>query len=191
MLAHIPGLRVVIPSSPRAAYGLLLAAIRDPDPVVFLEPKRLYRSVKEAFEDDGSALPLDRCRIIRPGKDLTIVTWGAMVQETVAAAEHLAKEGVAAEVIDVATIKPLDADTICESVGRTGRLVIVHEAPITGGFGGEIAACVAERALYSLQAPILRVAGYDTVMPLAKLEQFYMPSVARIVRGARETLEAS
>jgi pyruvate dehydrogenase E1 component beta subunit len=191
MLAHIPGLRVVIPSSPRTAYGLLLAAIRDPDPVVFLEPQRLYRSAKEAFEDDGAALPLDRCHIVRPGKDLTLVTWGAMVQETLAAAEQLSGEGVAAEVIDVATIKPLDGETICESVGRTGRLVIVHEAPITGGFGGEIAACVAERALYSLQAPILRVAGYDTVMPLARLEHHYMPSVSRIVGAARETLEAS
>ncbi|NIP15959.1 MAG: alpha-ketoacid dehydrogenase subunit beta [Pseudomonadales bacterium] len=190
MLAHIPGLRVVIPSSPRSAYGLLLAAIRDPDPVVFLEPKRLYRSAKEAFQDDGAALPLDRCHIVRPGKDLTLVTWGAMVQETLAAAEQLSAKGVAAEVVDVATIKPLDGETICASVERTGRLVIVHEAPVTGGFGGEIAACVAERALYSLQAPILRVAGYDTVMPLARLEDHYMPSVSRIVRAARATLEA-
>jgi 2-oxoisovalerate dehydrogenase E1 component beta subunit len=191
MLAHIPGLRVVIPSSPRTAYGLLLAAIRDPDPVVFLEPKRLYRSAREAFEDDGKSLPLDQCRIVRPGKDLTLVTWGAMVEETLAAAEQLSDEGVAAEVVDVATIKPLDGETICESVGRTGRLVIVHEAPVTGGFGAEVAACVAERALYSLQAPILRVAGYDTVMPLARLEHHYMPSVSRIVRAARDTLEAS
>ena len=113
------------------------------------------------------------------------------VQETLLAAEQLSAEGIAAEVIDVATIKPLDADTICESVSRTGRLVIVHEAPVSGGYGGEVAACVAERALYSLQAPILRVAGYDTVMPLARLEHHYMPSVTRILRAARETLEAT
>ena len=139
----------------------------------------------------GKRYKLGKAEVIRGGRDVTVVTWGAMVQETLAAADQLAGEGVAAEVVDVATIKPLDGATICESVGRTGRLVIVNEAPVTGGFGGEVAACVAERALYSLQAPILRVAGYDTVMPLARLEHHYMPSVPRIVRAARETLEAT
>jgi pyruvate dehydrogenase E1 component beta subunit len=190
MLAHIPGLRVVIPSSPKRAYGLLLAAIRDPDPVVFLEPKRLYRAVKEEFPDDGQVLPLDRCQVIRAGNEITLVTWGAMMYETLAAADLLAEEGVTAEVIDVATLKPLDAATILASVERTGRVVIVHEAAITGGYGAEIAARIAEQGLYSLQAPILRVAGYDTVMPLPKLEHLYMPDVTRILAAARQTLEA-
>jgi len=189
MLAQIPGLRVVIPSSPRAAYGLLLAAIRDPDPVVFLEPKRLYRAVKEEFPDDGQALPLDRCEVIRQGNDITLVTWGAMIQETLAAADVLAEEGATAEVIDVATLKPLDTATILASVERTGRVVIVHEAPITAGYGAEIAARIAEDGLFNLQAPILRVAGYDTVMPLPRLEHLYMPDTQRIVTAARQTLE--
>ncbi len=189
MFAHIPGLRVVIPSSPGRAYGLLLAAIRDPDPVVFLEPKRLYRAVKETVADDGAELPLDTCFTLREGDDLTLVTWGAMLQETVAAADALAGDGVGAEVIDVATLSPLDMDTILGSVEKTGRCVIVHEAAHSGGFGGEIAARLAEHGLMSLIAPVRRVAGWDTVMPPAKLEHHYMPSTARIVAAARESLE--
>src|SRR6476660_9240014 len=165
MLAHIPGLRVVIPSSPARAYGLLLAAIRDPDPVVFLEPTRLYRAAREEVEDDGAALPLDRCFVLREGTDITLVTWGAMTRETLGAADALADEGVNAEVIDVATLKPLDADSLIGSVAKTGRCVIVHEAARTGGFGAEIAALIAERGLTSLLAPVARVTGYDTVMP--------------------------
>ncbi len=170
MFAHIPGLRVVIPSSPGRAYGLLLAAIRDPDPVVFLEPKRIYRTVKEEVADDGSGLPLDVCFTLREGDDVTLVTWGAMTKETLAAADTLAAQGVSAEVIDVATLKPLDADTILASVEKTGRCVIVHEAAVTAGFGAEIAAQRAERGLLSLLAPVARVAWYDTVMPLLRLE---------------------
>jgi 2-oxoisovalerate dehydrogenase E1 component beta subunit len=185
MLAHIPGLRVVIPSSPTRAYGLLLAAIRDPDPVVFLEPTRLYRAVREPVADDGRALELDRCFTLRTGRDLTLVTWGAAVLETLAAADRLAAEGVEAEVIDVATLHPLDDATIVGSVRRTGRCVIVHEAPRSGGWGAEIAARLADRALTSLLAPILRVAGYDTVMPLPRLESHYLPSVDRIIHAAR------
>ncbi len=188
MLTHIPGLRVVIPSSPRRAYGLLLAAICDPDPVVFLEPKRLYRAAREEVEDDGAALPLDRCFVLREGGDLTLVTWGAMVSETLQAAEALAGEGVAAEVIDVTTLKPLDMATILGSVEKTGRCVIVHEAPVTGGYGGEIAARLAERGLLSLLAPVRRVAGYDTVMPLPRLEHHYMPSPERIAAAARDLM---
>jgi 2-oxoisovalerate dehydrogenase E1 component beta subunit len=188
MFAHIPGLRVVIPSSPARAYGLLLAAIRDPDPVVFLEPTRLYRAVKEDVTDDGKALPLDRAFVLREGSDLTLVTWGAMIKETTAAAETLAAEGVSADVIDLATLKPLDADTVLASVSKTGRCVIIHEAPLTGGFGGEIAARIAEHALTSLLAPIERVAGYDTVMPLPRLEHQYMPDEADILAAARRAL---
>ena len=152
MLAHIPGLRVVTPSSPERAYGLLLAAIRDPDPVVFLEPTRIYRAAKGNVEDDGEALPLDVAFILREGRDVTLISWGAMVKETSAAAEEVALEGIDAEVIDLATLKPYDEDTVLSSVGKTGRCVIVHEAARTGGFGAEIAALIAERGLLSLLA---------------------------------------
>ena len=190
MLAHIPGLRVVIPSSPARAYGLLLSAIRDPDPVVFLEPKRLYRLSRELVDDDGQGLALDRCIVVREGADVTLVSWGAMLRETLAAAAALAEEGRRAEVIDVATLKPLDMATILASVEKTGRCVVVHEAPLSGGYGGEITARLAEDAMFSLVAPLKRVAGWDTVMPLPRLEDRYMPSVARIVAAARETLES-
>jgi pyruvate dehydrogenase E1 component beta subunit len=189
MLAQIPGLRVVIPSSPARAYGLLLASIRDPDPVVFLEPTRLYRAIRQSVADDGRALDLDRCFTLREGKDLTLVTWGAMVLETTAAAERLAAEGIAAEVIDVATLHPLDQKTIVESVRRTGRCVIVHEAPLSGGWGAEIAARLAEHAVTSLLAPVMRVTGYDAVMPLPRLEAHYLPSVDRILSAAWRVLE--
>lgn len=189
LFAHMPGIRVVIPSSPRRAYGLLLAAIRDPDPVVFLEPKRIYRLQKQEVEDNGAALPLDTCYILREGSDVTIVTWGAMTFETLKAAEELDKEGVSAEVIDLATISPMDLDTILESVEKTGRLVIVHEAARSCGVGAEVAAGVAEKGIWDLKAPIVRVTGYDTVMPLFKLEYEYLPSVARIIDGVKKTFE--
>lgn len=185
MLAHIPGLRVVVPSSPARAYGLLLAAIRDPDPVIFLEPTRIYRAVKEDVADDGEALPLDAAFVLREGHDVTLVSWGAMLRETLQAADQLAEDGRSAEVIDLATLKPYDEETILSSIGKTGRCVIVHEAARTGGFGAEIAACIAERGLMSLLAPIVRVTGYDTVVPLPRLEQHYLPSVSRIVAAAR------
>jgi 2-oxoisovalerate dehydrogenase E1 component beta subunit len=191
LFAHIPGLRVVIPSSPARAYGLLLAAIRDPDPVIFLEPTRLYRLFKQEVADDGEALPLDVCFTLRQGSDVTLVSWGAMLQETQAAADVLAQEGIMVEVLDVATVKPLDMATILESVARTGRCVIVHEAARTSGFGAEIAANLAEYGLYTLLAPVQRVTGYDVVVPLAKLEQQYMPSVERIVSAVRKTLEGA
>jgi len=188
MFAHIPGLKVVIPSSPARAYGLLLSAIRDPDPVVFLEPTRLYRAARENVEDNGEGLPLERCAVLRAGNNITLVSWGAMLKETLEAAEQLARENIEAEVIDVATLKSLDAATILQSVTRTGRLVIVHEAPLTCGYGAEIAARVDEGALTSLLAPIERVAGYDTMMPYPRIESFYMPSVDRIVAAARRAM---
>jgi pyruvate dehydrogenase E1 component beta subunit len=191
MFAHIPGLRVVVPSSPERAYGLLLAAIRDPDPVVFLEPTRIYRSGKAEVEDDGEALPLDVAFVLREGSDVTLISWGAMLKETLAAADALAEDGIAAEVIDLATLKPYDEDTVLESVTKTGRCVIVHEAARTGGFGAELAALIAEKALLSLQAPIARVTGYDTIVPLPRLEQHYLPSVARIADAARQCVQFS
>jgi 2-oxoisovalerate dehydrogenase E1 component subunit beta len=184
---HTPGLKVVVPSTPCEAKGLLLAAIRDPDPVVFLEPTRIYRAVKGEVEDNGEALPLDVAFILREGRDITLITWGAMVKETSTAAEELAAEGIEAEVIDLATLKPYDEDTVLASVAKTGRCVIVHEAARTGGFGAEIAALIAERGLLSLLAPVMRVTGYDTIIPLPRLEQYYMPSAGRIVAAARKT----
>jgi len=189
MFAHVPGLRVVIPSSPARAYGLLLAAIRDPDPVVFLEPKRIYRAARESVVDNGGALPLDRCVTLLTGTDVTLVSWGAMLIETLDAAEILAGEGIEAAVIDVATLKPLDMDTILASVQKTGRCVIVQEAPLSGGFGAEIAARLAGEGLMHLVAPVERVAGWDTVMPLPRLESRYMPTAGRIAAAARRALE--
>lgn len=189
LFAHIPGLRVVIPSSPARAYGLLLAAIRDPDPVVFLEPKRIYRLVKQDVPDNGEALPLDKCFVLREGSDITLVTWGAMTHETSKAAEQLAQQGISAEIIDVATIKPLDINTIINSVEKTGRCVIVHEAARTCGVGAEIAAQLNEYALDTLLAPIQRVTGYDTVMPYYKLEKAYMPSTQRIINAVQQVME--
>jgi pyruvate dehydrogenase E1 component beta subunit len=191
LLAHIPGLRVVMPSSPARAYGLLLAAIRDPDPVVFLEPTRLYRLVKENVPDNGRALPLDVCFMLRDGSDVTLLSWGAAVRETLAAADALAEEGVRAEVIDVATIAPLDMRTILASVEKTGRCVIVHEAARNVGVGAEIAARLADEGLLTLLAPIKRVTGYDTIVPLAQLEHAYVPDTSRILAAVRDTLEAA
>jgi 2-oxoisovalerate dehydrogenase E1 component beta subunit len=186
--AHMPGIRVVVPSSPARAYGLLLAAIRNPDPVVFLEPKRIYRLNKQSVEDNGKELPLDVCYTLREGSDVTLVTWGAMTYETLKAADQLAKSGVSCEVIDLASISPIDYETILESVEKTGRLVIIHEAARTAGVGAEIAAIVAEKGMYDLRGPIRRVTGYDVVMPLFRREMDYMPSVAKITDAIRESL---
>lgn len=189
MLCHVPGLRVVCPSSPAGAYGLLLAAIRDPDPVMFLEPVRLYRAMRQEVPDDGRARPLDRCFILREGTDVTLVTWGAMTLESLRAAAELDADGVSVEVIDLATLSPIDSATILGSVAKTGRLVIVHEAARNVGLGAEIAAIVAEHGLYDLEAPIQRVTGYDTIMPLFKLEHEYIPGMRRIIDAVRVTLD--
>ncbi|MDO5609171.1 MAG: alpha-ketoacid dehydrogenase subunit beta [Pseudomonadota bacterium] len=188
IFTNVPGLRVVMPSSPQRAYGLLLAAIRDPDPVIYMEPKRIYRQYKELVPDDGEALPLDVCYVLRDGSDVTLVSWGAQVKETLEAADALAKEGIRAEVIDVATLTPLDFDTIAESVAKTGRCVIVHEAAKTAGFGAEIAARIAEECLFDLLAPVERVTGYDTHIPLFRLEMKYLPSVDKILAAARRAM---
>lgn len=188
IFTNVPGLRVVMPSSPQRAYGLLLAAIRDPDPVIFFEPKRIYRQYKEEVPDDGEALPLDVCFVLRDGSDVTLVSWGSQIKETLETADALAKEGISAEVIDVACLKPLDFDTIAESVKKTGRCVIVHEAAKTAGFGAEIAARLAEESLYDLHAPVERVTGYDTHIPLFRLEMKYLPSVEKILAAVKRTL---
>jgi pyruvate dehydrogenase E1 component beta subunit len=189
MFSHIPGIRVVYPSSPRRAYGLLLAAIRDPDPVVFLEPTRLYRLIREEVTDDGQGAPLDQCYTAREGSDITLVAWGAMVHEALAAAADLAEHGIAAEVLDIATLKPLDMDTILGSVAKTGRCVIATEAPRTCSYAAEIAANLAEDGLLTLLAPVQRVTAPDVVVPLPRLEHHYMPGRARIVAAARKALD--
>jgi pyruvate/2-oxoglutarate/acetoin dehydrogenase E1 component len=188
--AHIPGLKVVVPSTPSDARGLLLAAIEDPDPVVFLEPIRLYRAIREDIPDIYFKTEIGPIRVERAGDDLTLISWGAMMKETRSAADILGSEGVSVEVLDVRTLAPLDRDGIVASVEKTGRAVVVHEAPLSGGLGGEIAASIQERVLYSLLAPVRRVSGWDTVFPLKRSERHYLPSVDRIVAAARETLEA-
>lgn len=181
LFAHLPGLKVVIPSNPSRAYGLLLAAMRDPDPVLFLEPKRVYRTAKHEIDNSGEEYPLEVCFVDREGEDVTLISWGAMMQETLQAADLLEDEGISCEVIDVASISPLDATTLIESVEKTARCVIVQEASRACGFASEIAAEVSEKAFLSLIAPIGRVSGYDTIMPYAKLEKQYMPSMGQIV----------
>ena len=185
IFAHIPGLKVVIPSNPSRGYGLMLAAIRDPDPVIFLEPKRVYRIEKHEIEDNGEEYPLGMCFVDREGTDITLISWGAMLHETKLAAEKLAQEGISAEVIDVATVSPLDIETILDSVAKTGRVCIIQEAPKAGALGSEIAAEIAEKGVMNLLAPIGRVSGYDTVMPYYRLEKQYMPKVEHILDEAK------
>lgn len=189
LLAHVPGLRVVIPSSPRRAYGLLLAAIADPDPVIFLEPSRLYRSVRQTVEDDGQPLPLDTCFTLREGSDLTLISWGAALKETLEAAGRLAEQGIDCEVIDVATLKPLDTQTLLASVSKTRRCVIVHEAARSYGPGAEIAAILQEQLFHELHAPVQRVTGFDCVIPYARQEMAYLPDVDSICQAALRTME--
>lgn len=189
LFAHIPGLQVVIPSSPKRAYGLLLAAIRNPDPVIFLEPKRIYRLVKQPVEDDGVALPLGKCFTLQEGHDVTLISWGASLYETRQAANLLAEEGISCEIIDVATIKPMDYETILTSVEKTGRCVIVHEGAKTCGVGAEISALIMENSFSDLRAPVQRVTGYDVVMPYFQLEKHYIPSVQRIKNSVLSIME--
>ena len=188
LFAHIPGLKVLVPSSPARAYGLLLAAIDDPDPVIFLEPTRLYRMNPQVVVDDGQRLPLDSCFTLREGQDITLISWGGSVHETLQAAAQLEQRGVSVEVIDVACIKPLDLDTLEASVRKTGRAVIIHEAPRSCGVGAEIAASLYERALLDLQAPIVRVTAPDIPPPLYRLEQLYIPAVEDILAACDSTL---
>ena len=188
--AHTPGIKVVIPSTPYDAKGLMLAAISDPDPVIFCEPIRLYRSVKEEVPSGWYEVPIGKARVEREGNDLTMVTWGAMMSETRQAAAVLERDGVSVEVVDIRSLVPFDSETVVNSVNKTGRIVIVHEAPRTAGFGAEVAATVAEQCLYALEAPIARVTGWDSVFPLKRSEHQYLPSVDRILGAARKTLES-
>ncbi len=186
---HTPGLKVVVPSTPADAKGLLLTAIHDPDPVLFLEPKRIYRSVSGEVPDGDHRVPLGEARVVREGTDVSLFAYGAMIPPTSEAAETLAGEGISAEVIDLRSLVPLDEAAVVASVEKTGRAVVVHEAPRTCGFGAEISAVLAERAFFSLKAPIARVTGFDTPFPYA-LENVYLPDAARIAHAARTTVRS-
>ncbi len=186
IFAHTPGLRVVIPSSPARAYGLLLASIRDPDPVIFFEPKRIYRLGKQSFENNGEALPLDQAFVLKTGTDLTLITYGALVQDCLQLAHQ---SPLSIEVIDLATVSPIDTDTLVASVEKTGRALIVHEAPMNAGVGAEVAARLQQLAFFALKAPILRVTGFDTIMPYLQLEKAYLPNAARIQHAIDELME--
>ncbi len=189
LFAHTPGLRVVVPSSPQRAYGLLLAAIRSNDPVMFFEPKRIYRTVKSTVDNNGLELPLGQSFILRKGRDATMVTWGATVVECLQACQLLAEEGIEVEVIDVASIKPLDTKTVLRSLEKTGRLLVVHEAAKTCGVGAEILARVAEEGLCLLKSPPQRLTGFDTVMPYARNEAYNLISVKDIVQRVHVLME--
>jgi pyruvate dehydrogenase E1 component beta subunit len=186
---HEAGLQVVVPSTPYDAKGLLAASIRDPDPVVFLEPKLIYRAFREEVPDDDYTVDLGEAAVRREGEDVSLFTWGAMTRPSLDAAEAVAEEGIDVEVVDLRTLSPMDVETIVESFKRTGRAVVVHEAPKTGGLAGEITATLQEEALYYQEAPIERVTGFDVPYPLYALEDYYMPEDARIEDAIRDTYE--
>jgi pyruvate dehydrogenase E1 component beta subunit len=186
IFCHMPGIKVVVPSTPYHAKGLLISSIRDPDPVIFLEAMRLYRMMKEDVPEDDYSIPLGKARIVQEGNDITIVSWGSMLHRTLQAIE-----GYDAEVIDLMTLHPFDEETLLNSVKKTGRVVIVHEAPKTCGLAAELSATIAEEAILYLKAPIIRVTGYDVIIPLPKLEDYYIPSVERIRKALDETLKYS
>jgi pyruvate dehydrogenase E1 component beta subunit len=184
----MPGIKVVVPSTPYEAKGLLIAAIRDPDPVIFMEPKKVYRSLREEVPEQEYVIPLGQSRIVTEGTDVTLITWGAMLQPTLQAAALVEKGGTKAEVIDLRTLSPLDMQTVIESVEKTHKAVVVHEAPVSCGVGAEIVARINEKALVHLEAPVARVTGFDTVMPLPKLEKYYLPNAERVVEAVDRVL---
>ena len=189
--AHTPGLKMVIPSGPRTARALLLSAIRDPDPVVFYEAKSIYRAFREEVPEEEETIPLGQAQVVREGTHITLIAYGAMMRPTLEAVDRLQDEdGVQAEVIDLLTIAPLDGETLAESVRKTGRAVVVHEAPRSFGPGAEVVSRLVEKSFWYLEAPIGRVTGFDVIIPLFAFEQVYLPGVERILRVARETLSA-
>lgn len=183
---HMPGMKVVMPSRPCNAKGLLVSAIRDPDPVIFFEPKRIYRAIKEEVPEEEYTIPLEKAEIVQEGDDVTVISWGAMVKTV---KEAVAEMSASIEVIDLQTLSPLDEETIVKSVKKTGRVVIVQEAPKTCSLSAEISAVINEKALLSLEAPVLRVAGWDVVVPLPKMEKYYYPDAARIKKNIEKVLK--
>jgi pyruvate dehydrogenase E1 component beta subunit len=182
LLVHTPGVKVVVPSTPYDAKGLLTSAIRDPDPVLFMEPKRIYRAILENVPENDYTVPLGKARVVREGTDVTLISWGAMVRYSNEAAERLA-EKISIEVVDLRTLSPMDTAAITKSVEKTGRAVVVHEAPRTAGLGAEVTAIINETAFLSLEAPVERVTGFDVPFPQQKLENYYLPNTERIVKG--------
>lgn len=188
MFAQIPGLKFVVPSTPYDAKGLLIAAIRDPDPVLFWEPKRIYRAFKQEVPEGSYEIPLGKAKIVEEGEDITIVTWGAMVRDVQKAAEIVKKKDIQPEIIDLRTIAPMDRESFIESVKKTGRILVVHEAPKTLGLGAEIISIVNEKAFLYLEAPPTRLTGFDTTFPLPRGEQHYIPSPERIAKAIEDVV---
>jgi len=188
LFTQIPGIKVVVPSMPSEAKGLLISAIRDPDPVIFLEPKKIYRAIKEDISEKEYTIPLGKARIVKEGKDITIFCWGAMVKVAESASEKARDEDINVEIIDLRTLSPLDKEAIIGSVKNTGRAIVVHEAPKTCGLGAEIVSLINEETLLHLNAPILRITGQDIAVPFSKGEDYYIPSVERVLLGLRKTM---
>lgn len=188
LLVHTPGLKVVAPSTPYEAKGLLASSIRDPDPVIFLEPARVYRAIRDEVPEEEYTIPLGKARVAAEGSDVTVIAWGAMLQPVLKAAELLREKGLGVEVIDLRTLYPLDSEAIMESVKKTKKALVVHEAPRTCGLGAEIIAQINERALLYLEAPVERVTGFDAVIPLPKLENYYLPDSDRVVSAIKRVV---
>ncbi len=189
IFAHIPGLKFVIPSTPYDAKGLLIAAIRDPDPVLFWEPKRIYRAFKQDVPDGSYEIPIGKAKLIQEGEDITIVAWGAMVRDVQKASEIVKKKGINPEIIDLRTIAPMDRESFIESVKKTGRILVVHEAPKSFGAGAEIISIVNEKAFLYLEAPPTRLTGFDTTFPLPRGEHHYIPSPERIAKAIEDVVK--
>ncbi len=186
--AHLPGLKMVIPSGPRNARALLAAAIQDPDPVIFFEPKALYRAFKEEVPDESETMTIGQANIAREGSDVTLIAYGAMMRPAMEAADELAEDGVSAEIVDLLTVSPLDTQTVIQSVQKTGRAIVIHEGPRTCGIGAEVAARIVESSMDCLEAPVRRITGYDVHFPYFARERSYLPNAERIVHATRETL---
>jgi pyruvate dehydrogenase E1 component beta subunit len=188
MLVHTPGIHVVVPATPYDAKGLLISAIRSPEPVIFLEPKRIYRAVRQEIPEELYTVPLGEARVVQEGSDVTVIAWGSMLHEVLQAAEQLSDEGIRLDILDLRTLSPMDVPAVIRSVEKTGRAVVVHEAARTCGLGAEIVAQINEKALLSLEAPVERVTGFDTVFPLPQLEKYYLPNSERIIAAVHRVL---
>ena len=188
MLVHTPGLQVVVPATPYDAKGLLISAIRSPDPVIFLEPKRIYRAVRQDIPETCYTVPIGEARLVREGTDVTVIAWGSMMHTVLQAAESLEAGGISLEILDLRTLSPMDVPAIIASVEKTSRAVVVHEAARTAGLGAEIVAQINEKALLSLEAPVERVSGFDTVFPLPQLEKYYLPTPSMIEAAVHRVL---
>jgi len=185
-----PGVKVVMPSNPYDAKGLLIEAIRDPDPVLFCEPDRLYRAGRAEVPDGAYTVPFGKASLVREGDQVTLVAWSAAVELCLRAADALAADGISAAVLDLRTLVPLDVETLCSQVAKTGRCVVVHEAPLSAGFGAEVSATLMEEVFYDLDAPVARVGAFDVPFPAASLEDYYLPSLDRVVKTVKRTLES-